>query len=163
VEREHSHTFKTISARVESFSHPPAETSIDQDSRSINNMDRPGIGLPLEQASGLPFEGRTGCWYEVALPVTVRERVIIVVTATLKDKPDWERKVFDETIMNKWRLEALTGNHILQGQSQTVIAEDGHEDVQPTEPENPAPDVQTPARQRVVTEKLFQDGRLSNS
>ena len=32
---------------------------------------------------------------------------MIAVMATLKDKQNWERKVFDDEIVQKWRTEAL--------------------------------------------------------
>ncbi|CAI7595234.1 unnamed protein product [Penicillium pancosmium] len=34
-----------------------------------------------------------------------REIIMMQVMNTISDKPDWERKVFDETITNKWREE----------------------------------------------------------
>lgn len=44
----------------------------------------------------------------------VRERAMLAVMAALKDKPDWERKVLDETIVAKWRHEALKVGEALQ-------------------------------------------------
>jgi hypothetical protein len=123
-------------------------------------MNRPGIDLPLKQDSALPSEGRKGRWHEVALPVTVRERVIIAITAALKDKPDWERKVFDDTIVDKWRLKALAGNNIMQGQDQTAIIEDGKGQL--AELEDEAPNSNRSARQWAVTETLFQYVRLDS-
>ena len=41
-------------------------------------------------------------------PLTVRERNMMQVVNAITDKPDWRRKVFDETIIAKWRAEAVT-------------------------------------------------------
>jgi hypothetical protein len=41
-------------------------------------------------------------------PLTVRERKMMQIINALTDKPDWRRKVFDETILAKWRVEAVT-------------------------------------------------------
>jgi hypothetical protein len=45
-------------------------------------------------------------WAPEAL--TVRERNMMQIINALTDKPDWRRKVFDETILAKWRAEAVT-------------------------------------------------------
>lgn len=121
---------------------------------SASKMGLPGIDIDVKQDSGLPTEGRGGYWYELALPVTVRERVIIAVTAALKDKPDWERKVFDESIVSKWRSEALGDNSAAQSQNQAFTTED--EQVSQAGAQDAASTLKTPARQRVVTENLFQ-------
>ncbi|KAH0337678.1 hypothetical protein KCU81_g7985, partial [Aureobasidium melanogenum] len=41
-------------------------------------------------------------------PLTVRERNMMQVINAITDKPDWRTKVFDETIIAKWRAEAVT-------------------------------------------------------
>lgn len=116
-------------------------------------MELPGVGAPIVQRSGLPTEGRTGNWREIALPITVRERVIIAVIAALKDKPDWERKVFDENVVAKWRSEALAGNNTAQrrGEANKTDACE-YDQAQQTEPR----DTTLPKRQMVITENLFQ-------
>lgn len=127
------------------------------DANSADGIALPGIGLPLSQHSALPTEGRCGYWYEHALPVTVRERVMMAIMATLKDKPDWERKVFDDLIVGRWRAEALTASSAMQAQdqtSETATTED--EQTQPSEAADPTSDYNAPVRQRVVTERLFQ-------
>lgn len=68
-------------------------------------MALPGINLSLDQRSDLPFEGMYGNWYERAIPLTVRERVMLDVMATLKNKSNWEEKVLDEAIVSRWRSE----------------------------------------------------------
>jgi hypothetical protein len=41
-------------------------------------------------------------------PLTVRERNMMQLINALTDKTDWRRKVFDKTILAKWRAEAVT-------------------------------------------------------
>jgi hypothetical protein len=41
-------------------------------------------------------------------PLTVRERNMMQIINALTDKADWRRKAFDETILAKWRAEAVT-------------------------------------------------------
>jgi len=45
-----------------------------------------------------------------ANPVTVRERLMTYLINTITDKPEWDWKVFDEEIVNRWRNEALFPN-----------------------------------------------------
>ena len=37
----------------------------------------------------------------------VREVGMMIIMDQLTDKPDWHKKVFDDTIVEKWRKEAL--------------------------------------------------------
>lgn len=119
-------------------------------------MNLPGIDLPLQQSSGLRAEGHYANWHEHALPLTVRERVMLDIMATLKDKSDWERKVFDDRIVGKWREEALSSTRLDTSTNRTQNASavsDSHDiEDDDDDPWNP------PARQKVVTEKLFQYG-----
>jgi hypothetical protein len=71
--------------------------STPQDGR----VQLPGFGLPLERSSEIPTA--TVGW--LANPISVRERTMIALMATLKDKSDWHRKAFDEEIVGKWRSE----------------------------------------------------------
>ena len=64
-------------------------------------MSLPGINLPLVQQSDLPLEGFDGNWHERAIALTVRERVMLDVIATIKKKRKWEKKVFDEAVVRK--------------------------------------------------------------
>lgn len=125
----------------------------EHDAKSANNMHLPGLGAPIVQESRLPTEGKRGVWHEFALPLTIRERAIMDVTAAIKDKPDWERKVFDETVVAKWRSEALLANEIVPSEHRTtngVTREDEQAD------ESESEGAISPSRQRVVTEGLFQ-------
>lgn len=62
----------------------------------------PGFGASLKVESHLPIAQK---WY--ASPITVRERAMLSLMSALKDKAEWDRKVFDESIVRKWRGEAL--------------------------------------------------------
>lgn len=62
----------------------------------------PGYREPLQVGS---MQLSAYSW--LASPMTVRERTLIALIGALKDKTEWERKVFDETIAAKWRAEAL--------------------------------------------------------
>jgi hypothetical protein len=42
--------------------------------------------------------------------LTVRERSMMGMMNEITDKPEWDRKVFDETIVAKWKGEALAKN-----------------------------------------------------
>lgn len=43
-----------------------------------------------------------------ARPLTKTERAMIAMMGEITDKPGWERKVFDEDILKKWRSEAVS-------------------------------------------------------
>lgn len=72
-------------------------------------VELPGFGLPRSY-------GTDECFPHVLLDesgrgrlskgVTLRERRMLDFIGTITDKPDWDHKVFDETIVGKWRQEA---------------------------------------------------------
>ena len=41
-------------------------------------------------------------------PTTLREQVMVGFENDITDKREWERKVYDEVIVEKWRKEALS-------------------------------------------------------
>ncbi|GIZ41376.1 hypothetical protein CKM354_000468200 [Cercospora kikuchii] len=43
-------------------------------------------------------------------PLTQRERRMMALMGEITDKPEWDRKVFDDKIVAKWRAEALAAN-----------------------------------------------------
>ena len=121
-----------------------------------SKMKLPGIGLPLQQKSGLRTEGRYGNWYEHALPLTIRERVMMDIMARLKDKMDWERKVFDDAIVSKWRDEALSSTQL--GPLTNPAPHTGSiGDLQQTNNDDEDDyGMNSLERQRVVSEEMFQ-------
>ncbi|KAL1618746.1 hypothetical protein SLS56_010437 [Neofusicoccum ribis] len=76
----------------------------------------PGFGLPVNfkpnagssqrYKSGLVYPSAVLYWHVDAM--TVRERNMLEVMNQLTDKDEWERKIFDETIVEKWRKEAVS-------------------------------------------------------
>lgn len=104
----------------------------------------PGIDLPLRQSSELPTEGAYGNWHKRAIPLTVRERVMLDLMAALKNKQGWERKIFDNSIVDKWRAEALAAGDSWRTRDES----------QTGEVEGLAPAANS--RQRVVSEAMFQ-------
>lgn len=78
----------------------------------------PGLGLPLRENEQnrygfFPIGAHGGCWGAESAPLPVREVAMMSVMETLTDKLDWHIKIFDERIVEKWRIEALAipNNH----------------------------------------------------
>jgi hypothetical protein len=81
---------------------------------AVNDADHvklPGFGLPRKSGWGrndskfphaLEMEGRG----KLSKGVFLRERRMLEFMGSITDKPEWERKVFDEEIVAKWRAEA---------------------------------------------------------
>jgi hypothetical protein len=72
----------------------------------------PGLGFPLrhyEQLDCNPYP--IGAYAQNSgldsLPLMVRELAMMNVMDKITDKPDWHVKVFDDSIVSKWRKEAL--------------------------------------------------------
>ena len=79
---------------------------------------------------------------------------MIALMATIKDKPDWTRKIFDETIVNKWRAEALQFGKDLVVQSQPN--EGGGEEEDGTDQRNgESIEFDGSNRQKTVSERMF--------
>jgi hypothetical protein len=51
------------------------------------------------------FHGAAGCLSEL---IQVREVMMMMLMDALTDKPNWHEKVFDDTIVAKWRAEAMS-------------------------------------------------------
>ena len=64
----------------------------------------PGFGLAVEDMPAESFPHATES--NVSQGITLRERRMMDFINTISDKPEWERKVFDETIVGKWEEEA---------------------------------------------------------
>ena len=80
---------------------------------------------------------------------------MIALMATLKDKPDWSRKVFDEAIVAKWRSEALDF-----GKTMTAVEsrseEDGRTDNEDSGRRNgESIEFDGSDRQKLVSERMF--------
>jgi hypothetical protein len=70
----------------------------------------PGLGLPLSFMPEEHFPTAVPHWQTgwAGTPVTVRERAMETIMNLITDKPDWHRKVLDDSIISKWRQEALS-------------------------------------------------------
>jgi hypothetical protein len=68
-----------------------------------DDLRRPGFGLPLDELrpNEFPtfFNRNEGA-------ITVRELSMLKFMDSITDKPGWRKKVFDKTIVKKWRVEA---------------------------------------------------------
>ncbi|KAJ9639436.1 hypothetical protein H2199_006469 [Coniosporium tulheliwenetii] len=93
---------------------PPTPARPPGPPRSDSWIKLPGFGLPLtdmpvewrpDSADRMRFPNALMDW--VAKGVTVRERIMLEFINLITDKPDWDRKVFDEDIVRNWRQEAL--------------------------------------------------------
>ncbi|KAK7963383.1 hypothetical protein PG988_010357 [Apiospora saccharicola] len=76
----------------------------------------PGLGLDLRHYASGGWPNRLPCYPighcanlhgATSDLIQVREVFMMAVMDRLSDKPDWDRKVFDEEIVAKWRAEAL--------------------------------------------------------
>ena len=65
----------------------------------------PGFGLPVNYRPEHYFPTAVLDWSGTIL--TVRELNMMAIMDKITDKPDWDKKVFDNTIILKWRQEAL--------------------------------------------------------
>lgn len=72
----------------------------------------PGLGLPVYHQPG-PDSTTGGFLFPLAIDrswvsmgVTLRELRMLAFMDQITDKPEWEAKVFDETIVSRWRAEA---------------------------------------------------------
>jgi hypothetical protein len=75
-------------------------------------LDYPGLGLPLryndqENYGFYPIGAHGSCYGADSDLLPVRELAMMSIMDRLTDKPDWEKKVFDEEIVAKWKTEAM--------------------------------------------------------
>ncbi|KAK0516168.1 hypothetical protein JMJ35_000771 [Cladonia borealis] len=69
----------------------------------------PGFGLPLIHTD-MSFKNAVVNWW--GKPLTVRELNMIKLMNQITDKPSWDRKVFDDTVTEKWRQEARDAENL---------------------------------------------------
>ncbi|SPO03682.1 uncharacterized protein DNG_06365 [Cephalotrichum gorgonifer] len=63
----------------------------------------PGFGLKVDERVWGTFPSAVGRWFSIG--VTLREKRMMAFINDITDKPDWERKVFDDNIVERWRAE----------------------------------------------------------
>jgi hypothetical protein len=110
----------------------------------------PGFGLSLEQESSIP--NAMDSWN--TSPITVRERSMIALMAMIKDKPDWTRKVLDETTVENWQAEALEFGKYLVVQSDSNEG-DGEGEDEADQPNGESMDFDGSSRQKTVSKRMF--------
>ncbi|KAF2205071.1 hypothetical protein GQ43DRAFT_363257 [Delitschia confertaspora ATCC 74209] len=83
-------------------------------SGSSSRLMLPGFGLPLDTLPKWERSTEKQPRFPHAIAdnfetsgVTVRERRMLDFINQITDKPEWDRKVFDETIVAKWKREAV--------------------------------------------------------
>jgi hypothetical protein len=91
------------------------------ESASQQPIALPGFGKPLQHLPQWRFGDKPPQRFPHAIAdhfasdgVTVRERRMLEFISQITDKPDWERKVFDESIVEKWREEACVHHEDLE-------------------------------------------------
>ncbi|KAJ4292425.1 hypothetical protein N0V90_009087 [Kalmusia sp. IMI 367209] len=72
----------------------------------------PGLGRPLQyelrrDEDQYPIGAHGGCVGSTFDPLAVREVAMMSIMERLTDKKNWHKKIFDEEIVAKWRIEAL--------------------------------------------------------
>lgn len=72
----------------------------------------PGLGLPLRHLPqwkdmSCPIGAHVNCAGGASDILPVREVAMMIIMDKLMDKVDWEKKVFDDQIIAKWRKESL--------------------------------------------------------
>jgi len=74
----------------------------------------PGFGLPIDHLPKWTRDSSTSKRFPHAIAdffasagVSLRERRMLAFINKISDKPEWERKVFDEEIVSKWRAEGV--------------------------------------------------------
>ena len=72
---------------------------------AAESIKLPGFGLPVNYRPDDFFLNAVLDWSGTIL--TARELNMMAIMDKITDKPDWDKKVFDETIVQKWRQEAL--------------------------------------------------------
>jgi hypothetical protein len=67
----------------------------------------PGFGLPIDHMPEHTYRFPHAIADNYATQaITFRERRMLKFINQITDKPEWDRKVFDESIVSKWREEA---------------------------------------------------------
>ena len=79
-------------------------------SQPSDELKVPGVGLPVEDMPEEVFPsalfGEEWSSHFASGGVTLREQRMMAFVSDISDKPEWDRKVFDDAIVEKWRAEA---------------------------------------------------------
>jgi hypothetical protein len=71
----------------------------------------PGLGLPLrdnpQEDGHYPIGAHGSCRGATSDMLPIRELAMMSIMDRLTDKEDWQKKVFDDEVVSRWREEAL--------------------------------------------------------
>lgn len=93
--------------------HPPAPIRglMNTAAPREEQVELPGFGKPIpdkwSSSKAFPHPLADGRLLE-SKGVTLRERRMLDFIGSISDKPEWDRKVFDEAVIAKWRGEAMS-------------------------------------------------------
>lgn len=91
------------------------------DNSGAKPLSVPGVGLPIHVHLKERFQHGINDFH--ADRVTVREITMLAFMDLIIDKPDWDKKVFDESIIEKWQAESKTQPLISSKSFEWCIAE----------------------------------------
>ena len=70
----------------------------------------PSFGLPVNYRPDKHFPNAIQDWAGSIL--TLRELDMMAIMNDITDKPNWDIKVFDDSVVQKWRQEALANEYV---------------------------------------------------
>jgi Protein of unknown function (DUF4246) len=96
------------------------------DNSGVTQLKVPGFGLPIDFELEHNYQKDSGTYFRHGINdfhgdrFTVRELSMLQFMETITEKPDWYKKVFDDTIVKKWKDEIFA-------QPNTLISEKAFE------------------------------------
>lgn len=75
--------------------------------------------------------------------------------SALKDKADWQRKVFDESIVGKWRLEALQFSAARKPESADEVVTNAWKKTEDSGENGESLDLDGEQRQTIISQAVF--------
>ena len=94
--------------------HHDTATLLAEDWNEDLTINYPGLGENLDSANKIycPIGSHPNEYFGHSNMLPVREVTMMQIMDSLTDKPGWERKVFDDEIVEKWRKEILTSEEL---------------------------------------------------
>jgi len=80
------------------------------DNEGESDMQMADDVVPVENKRIEPFPTAVQDW--LGEPLTVAERQMVAFMGSITDKPEWQRKLQDSTIREKWRKELEGMPHV---------------------------------------------------
>lgn len=99
-------------ASVQDDTPMPLHDEINQTPTDDNPLRVIGYGILLNATSTdeISKSIKNAVEYWDGYCLTYRERQMLKFLSSITDKPEWQRKIYDETITNKWRAEIEVGD-----------------------------------------------------